>query len=188
MFIFDRCCRSSAAVTPVKYECDTNNLTGTSARSKILLTEKLANGALVTPPLIFTRSFGTLQSTRSLGRVGSRFNWPSEDQCQRSHSKCFFVFIPHLECKYSHLILSKLSRKSAIYRRRSPWLCIVLVCSLRSARFWSRAWPTLSWLAKLVGVSVSSSVRNKNYPHTLKLWNSRACVGNGTNAQRAMLP
>ena len=36
-------------MTPVKYECDTNNLTGTSARSKILLTEKLANGALVTP-------------------------------------------------------------------------------------------------------------------------------------------
>ena len=49
MFIFDRCCRSSAALTPVKYECDTNNLTGTSARSKILLTEKLTNGALVTP-------------------------------------------------------------------------------------------------------------------------------------------
>ena len=49
MFIFDRCCRSSAAVTPVKYECDANNLTGTFARSKILLTEKLTNGALVTP-------------------------------------------------------------------------------------------------------------------------------------------
>ena len=29
MFIFDRCRRSSAAVTPVKYECDANNLTGT---------------------------------------------------------------------------------------------------------------------------------------------------------------
>ena len=38
-------------MTPVKYECDTNNLTGTSARSKILLTEKLTNGALVTPTL-----------------------------------------------------------------------------------------------------------------------------------------
>ena len=49
MFIFDRCCRSSAAVTPVKYECDTNNLTGTFAISKILLTEKFMNGALVTP-------------------------------------------------------------------------------------------------------------------------------------------
>ena len=49
MFIFDRCCRSSAAVTPVKYECDTNNITGTFAISKILLTEKLTSGALVTP-------------------------------------------------------------------------------------------------------------------------------------------
>ena len=49
MFIFDRCHRSSAAVTPVKYESDANNLTGTFARSKILFTEKLTNGALVTP-------------------------------------------------------------------------------------------------------------------------------------------
>ena len=49
MFIFDRCRHSSAAATPVKYECDANNLTGTFARSKILLTEKLTNGALVTP-------------------------------------------------------------------------------------------------------------------------------------------
>ena len=48
-FIFGRCRRSSAAVTPVKYECDSGNLTGTFAKSKILLTEKLANGALVTP-------------------------------------------------------------------------------------------------------------------------------------------
>ena len=36
-------------MTPVKYECDSGNLTGTFAKSKILLTEKLANGALVTP-------------------------------------------------------------------------------------------------------------------------------------------
>ena len=49
MFIFGRCCRSSDAVTPVKYKCDSKNLTGTSARLKILLTEKLTNGALVTP-------------------------------------------------------------------------------------------------------------------------------------------
>ena len=34
---------------PVKYECDWNNLAGAFARSKILLTEKLRNGALVTP-------------------------------------------------------------------------------------------------------------------------------------------
>ena len=48
-FIFDMCHRSWAAVTPVKYECDSKNLTVTLAGSKYLLTEKLANGALATP-------------------------------------------------------------------------------------------------------------------------------------------
>ena len=93
------------------------------------------------------------------GRVASKFNWPNEDQCQRSPSNWVFVLIPRLECKYSHLILSKLSWKSTICLRRSPWLRIVLVRSLRS------------WLAKLVGVSVSSSVRNKfsSHPKTLEL-------------------
>ena len=37
--------------------------------------------------VIFTRSGGTLQPARPLGRVVSRVNWPSKDQCQRSHSK-----------------------------------------------------------------------------------------------------
>ena len=32
-----------------KYECDTNNLTGSFARSKTLLSEKLTNGTLVSP-------------------------------------------------------------------------------------------------------------------------------------------
>ena len=41
--------------------------------------------------LFFTRSVGTLQPTRSSGRVGSKFNWPSEDQCHRSHSNGFLV-------------------------------------------------------------------------------------------------
>ena len=49
IFIFDRCWRSSAAVTPVKYESDSSNLTVTFARLKMWLTEKLTNGALVTP-------------------------------------------------------------------------------------------------------------------------------------------
>ena len=47
--IFDRCRRSSAAVTSVKYECDSKDLRVTFASSYILLTEKLTNGALVTP-------------------------------------------------------------------------------------------------------------------------------------------
>ena len=50
-FIFGRCHCSPAAETPAKYECDSKNLTDTFARSNILLTEKLTNGALVTPPL-----------------------------------------------------------------------------------------------------------------------------------------
>ena len=49
MFIFDRCRHSWAAVTPAKYECDAKNLTGALTGSKILLMEKLTNGALVTP-------------------------------------------------------------------------------------------------------------------------------------------
>ena len=51
MFIFDRCRRSSPAVTPVKYKCNSNNPRGTFARSKILLTEKLTNEALLPSPL-----------------------------------------------------------------------------------------------------------------------------------------
>ena len=37
------------AVTPVKYICDSTNLTVTFAKSKILLTEKIKRGALVKP-------------------------------------------------------------------------------------------------------------------------------------------
>ena len=53
MFIFDRCRRSSAVVAPAKYKCDSNNLKGAFARSKILLTEKLTNRASVTPTPVF---------------------------------------------------------------------------------------------------------------------------------------
>ena len=34
MFIFDKCLLSSAAVAPVKYKCDLNDLRGTFAGSK----------------------------------------------------------------------------------------------------------------------------------------------------------
>ena len=90
------------------------------------------------------RSVGTLQPTRPNGLVGSKFNWPSEDQCQRTHSKWVFVFIPHLKSKYSQLIVSKLSRKLAICPPQSPWRLIVLVRSLRSA------WLDTAWLVKSV--------------------------------------
>ena len=35
----------------------------------------------------------------------------------------------------------------------------------------------LTWLAKLVGVALSSSIRKTNFPRILKPWNSRASVG-----------
>ena len=47
--IYDICCRSSAAVTPVKDECDQKNQIDTFARFKILLMEKLTKAALITP-------------------------------------------------------------------------------------------------------------------------------------------
>ena len=133
--------------------------------------------------LIFTRSVGTWQPTRLLGRVGSKFNWPSEDQCQRSHSNWVFGFIPHLKSKYIQLSVSKLSQKSAICPRRSPWRLILFWCALSgprdwTLRHWSRAWPTLTWFAKFMGVSMSSSVRNTNFTHTLKPWNSGTLWGN----------
>ena len=48
-FIFGRCHRSWAAETPGKYEHDWTYLTYTFAKSKFPVTEKLANGTLVTP-------------------------------------------------------------------------------------------------------------------------------------------
>ena len=129
--------------------------------------------------MIFTRSVGTLQPMSLLGRVGSKFNWPSEDQVSKSHSKWVLVFIPHLKSKYSQLFISKPTPKSAICPRRSPWWLIVLVHSLRSARldakWFVKSVTFFTSLAKLVGESVSSRVRD--FPHTLKPWNSRASVG-----------
>ena len=56
-FVFGRCHRSWAAETPGKYEHDWNYLTYTFAKSKLPVTEKLANEALVTPipGLFYTR-------------------------------------------------------------------------------------------------------------------------------------
>ena len=53
------------------------------------------------------------QPTRPLSLVGSKFIWQSADQCQRTHSKWVFVFVPHLQSKHSHLILSKWPPKSS---------------------------------------------------------------------------
>ena len=107
---------------------------------------------------------------------GSKFNWPSEDQCQRSHSKWVFVFIPHLKSKYSQLIVSKLSPKSPICPRRSPWRLIVLVRSLRSARF-DAAWLVKSvtffnligYIGGCVRAFQRSKYKSSSHPKTLEL-------------------
>ena len=49
MFIFVRCHRSYAALTPVKYEHDLKNLTRDFILSETYVTKKITNGALVPP-------------------------------------------------------------------------------------------------------------------------------------------
>ena len=51
--------------------------------------------------------------------------------------------------------------------------CALFWCALSGPRNWalhdwSKVWPTLTWLTKLVGVAVSSSIRNKNFTHSIK--------------------
>ena len=48
-FIFDRCHRSLAAVTPAKYERDLKYVTYYCDKLKFSATEELTNGALETP-------------------------------------------------------------------------------------------------------------------------------------------
>ena len=48
-FIFDRCHRSWAAETPAKYERDLKYVIYYCDKSKFSVTDKLTNGALVTP-------------------------------------------------------------------------------------------------------------------------------------------
>ena len=82
MFIFDRCRRNSAAVATVKYECDWNNLTDAFTRSKILLTEKLTNGPLVTPHPRGTR---LNEISGHAGSKQTKYHWASDRiNCQWS--------------------------------------------------------------------------------------------------------
>ena len=85
-FIFDRCRGSSAVAAPVKYKCDSNNLRDSFGRSKILLTEKLTNGALVTPSP--TLRDGVVTSTRFLHRRPLMINRNTPIAC--SGLRCFW--------------------------------------------------------------------------------------------------
>ena len=127
--------------------------------------------------LIFTRSVGTLQPMRPLGRVGSKFNWPSEDQCQRSHSKWVFCFYLTLRKQIQRLNSLKTDSKvgdlsstiamtahcfGALSQFRAIGHCVI-------GQERDLLWPDrLNWL----GVSMSSCIRNKKFsshPKTLEL-------------------
>ena len=88
-----RCHRSSAAVTPFKYECDSNNLTCTFTISKILLTEKLTNGTLVTPTPGLLRLF---QSNASEGCTIPCLYWILITVWHLASNRCYQKVWPHL--------------------------------------------------------------------------------------------
>ena len=114
--------------------------------------------------LIFTWSVSTLQSMRPLGQVGSKFNWPSEDQCQRSHSKWVFVFIPHLKSKYTQFILSKLSRKSAIWVRFPSPILSQVTWQVTWLRLWSQVTcVVLFWNAPYCFPCIDVSIHQRQY-------------------------
>ena len=104
----------------------------------------------------------------STDRVKMRVKEPI--QSKNPFKMYFYCFIQHFKSQYNRLILSKLSRKTSIYSRWSPWLRNWTLCN------WSRARPTLTWLAKLVFVAVGSSVRNTNFPDNLRPCHSRTNV------------
>ena len=60
-FIFNRCHRSLTAVTPVKYECDSNDIVGTFSTWEMPLTEKLTKLVSVTPTCSALKSEPTSQ-------------------------------------------------------------------------------------------------------------------------------
>ena len=77
-------------------------------------------------PLTFTKSFATLQPTRPLGRVGSKLDWYSYGQCQRSNSKCFLLTLTNQIQRPNPL---KTVSKINDFPRRLPWELIVLLRS-----------------------------------------------------------
>ena len=60
--------RSSAAVSPIKYECDSKNMTDTFARSKSLFMEKLTIRTVVPrpPPQVHASEYGNSNTFRRI--------------------------------------------------------------------------------------------------------------------------
>ena len=120
-----------------------------------------------------------LPPTRPLGSVGSQFDWQSEDE-EPTQNGFLFLSLTQKANIATQSSQNYLESRRFVFddRRDLPlYKCArsgPRDCTLRD---WSRAWPTLTWLAKLVGVAVNCSVRNTIFPHILKPWKSRANVG-----------
>ena len=109
--------------------------------------------------LIFTRSVGTLQPTRPF-KMGF-YSYPTlRMQIQPLNSLKTVSKVGDV----SSTIAMTAHCFGALSQVRAIGHCVI---GQERDLLWT-------WLAKLVGVSVSSSVQNTNFPHTLKLWNSRA--------------
>ena len=133
VLIFDRCCRISAVVTPVRYECDTNNLACTLTGSKILLTEKLTNGALVTPTpgqwkSCFRAMVLVVQSYFWCTNLTALFWIPSKIQGAVSIWKCYLtsIGIPIIKIRQfrDHFIFNMgipIPGKGSLYIETGPW-------------------------------------------------------------------
>ena len=87
--------------------------------------------------------------------------------------KMGFCFYPTLKMQMQPLNYLKDCLESRRFALDDHHDCALFWCALSgprnwALRDWSKVWPTLTWLTKLVGVAVSSSIRNKNFTHTIK--------------------
>ena len=94
-FIFGRCHRSWAAETPGKYQHDWNYLTYTFAKSKFPVTDKLANGALVTPIPGAKPSGATVLTQFTRNTTLCQYQETSEN-CAHLSDNIFIAFVKKL--------------------------------------------------------------------------------------------
>ena len=119
--------------------------------------------------MIFMRSVGTLQHTRPLGRVGSKFNWQSDSV--KESIQMGFSFYPICTKQIEPFNRLKTTSKfrdlsSTIAMNAYCFGAIAPVCAISH------------YVIGKIGGYVHEFHRSKyDIPHTLKPYNSRASVG-----------
>ena len=116
------CRRSSAPVTRLKYECETNNLTVSFTRRKYSLAKKLTNGTLVT-------STPAIRPCYHL-KIWAFFVWSSAWEYLRSmYTKKHIrvCFIPNGYTMYTHQSVGCWSLESRIWIYMSSYILCVIV-------------------------------------------------------------